>query len=167
MRRWTGASKGRFTQGGLCDDCYALCLPYLSLGRVGPVGAAFWGGVRIWGLGGMLPVVGGSVGRVLFSLGIRSMLSGPSHLLSALALGMCVLGLVVDPPILSFLCLLAAFMCWPFPLFVVCHLVSVLLFPCVFLGPWGLLAWEGIAGGLVLWRIFVVAFLLLQLAARS
>ena len=34
-----------------------------------------------------------------------------------LALGMCVLGLVVDPPVLSFLCLLATFVCWPFPLF--------------------------------------------------
>ena len=37
------------------------------------------------------------------------MLSGPRHLLSALALGKCVGPVVVDPPVLSFFCLLAAF----------------------------------------------------------
>ena len=68
----------------------------------------------------MPPVVGDSVGRVLFSLGVCSMLSGPRHLLSVLALGMSVLDLVVDPAVLSFLCCLFYL-----------PLVSV----CYFLGP--------------------------------
>ena len=46
-----------------------------------------------------------SVGRVLFPWVLWSMLSGPRHLLSALALGMSVGPVVVDPPVLSFLCL--------------------------------------------------------------
>ena len=46
----------------LYSDCYALCLPWVSLGRVGPVGPALQGGVHVWGFVGF-------VGRVLFSLG--------------------------------------------------------------------------------------------------
>ena len=85
------------------------------------------------------------------------MLSRPRLLLLALTLGIYVLGLVMDPPVLSFLC----FVC-------VCHLVLVLFFPWVELFPWGLLAWGDIAGGLVLWRMFCcLFFLLLQLAAGS
>ena len=38
-----------FTQMVLYDDCYALCLPWISLGRVGPVGPALRGGVHEFG----------------------------------------------------------------------------------------------------------------------
>ena len=84
------------------------------------------------------------------------MLSGPRQLLSVLALGLSLLDHVVDPPVLfplfvgRLLCV-GRFFC----LFVL-PLVSVLLFLWVYLGPWGLLAWGGIAGGLVLRRMFVV-----------
>ena len=96
-----------------------------------------------------------SVGRVLFPWVLEIMLSGPRLLLSALALGMCVLGLLwIRRSSLSFVRF-------------VCPLVSVLLFPWVYLHPWGLLAWGGIAGGLVLRRMFCLFFLLLRLAAGS
>ena len=52
-----------------------------------------------------VPLRGGiSVGRVLFPWVLEIMLSGPRLLLLALALVMYVLGLVVDPPVLTFLC---------------------------------------------------------------
>ena len=71
-----------------------------------------------------------SVGRVLFPWVLEIMLSGPRLLLSALALGMYVLGLVVYPMVLSFLCLVS-FVCPPggFLASFVLPLVSVLLFP--------------------------------------
>ena len=61
----------------------------------------------------------------------------------------CELGLVVDPPVLSFLCFVS-FVRPPggFLVSFVLPLVSVLFFPCVYLGPLGLLAWGGVAGGL-------------------
>ena len=74
------------------------------MGRVGLGGSAFRGGVHSWVLDTMPPVVGDSVGRVLFSLCIWSILSEPRYLLSVLDLGMSVLDHVVDPPVLSFLC---------------------------------------------------------------
>ena len=118
--------------------------------------ALLLGGVLIWGLDGMPPVVGGSVGRVLFSLGIQSMLSGPRHLLSVLALGMSVLDHVEDPPVLSFLCLLF-----------VCLWFRFLLF------PWACLCPSGSAGMGHRWWTGVeedvcsFVFLLLQLASGS
>ena len=97
------------------------------------------------------------------------MLSGPRLLLSALALGLCILGLCgrsagpVFPLFVGCLLCVGRFLC-----LLVCPYISVLLFPCVYLGPWGLLAWGGIAGGLVLRGMFLVLFfLLLHLATRS
>ena len=59
------------------------------------------GRVHVWGFVGF-------VGWVLFPWVLWSMLSGPRHLLSALALGMYVGPVVVDPPVLllcfSFVC---------------------------------------------------------------
>ena len=69
----------------------------------------------------------------------------------------CVLGLLlwILRSCLSFVCW-PPFVCWPFPLFVCfCPWILFLLFPWVYLGPWGQLAWGGVAGGLVLWRMFV------------
>ena len=54
---------------------------WVSLGCVSPVGPALRGRVHIWGFVGF-------VSRVLFPWVLWSMLSGPTHLLSALALGM-------------------------------------------------------------------------------
>ena len=88
------------------------------------------------------------VSQVLVLWVLWSMLSGPRHLLSALALGMCVGPCVgsagPSPVFLLYLCLCRGVSL--FPLF--CPLVLVLLFLWVYLGPLGLLAWGGIAGGL-------------------
>ena len=71
-----------------------------------------------------------SVGRVLFLWVLEIMLSGLRLLLSALALGMCVFSLVVDPPVLFLLCLSPLFALLAVSLFLFfCHLVSILLFP--------------------------------------
>ena len=140
-----GSPVGSFTQMVLYNDCYALYLPLVSLGRVCLSGSAFRGEVHVGVWDGTPPVLRGSVSRVCFPWVLEIMLSGPRLLLSALALGMCLLGLVVDPPVLSFLC---SFSVYP--------LVSVLLFPWLYLGLWGLLVWRGIASGLVLRGMFVV-----------
>ena len=43
----------------LYDDCYALCLPWVPLGHVGPVGYWLPGGVHVvWGFDLFPPGVG-------------------------------------------------------------------------------------------------------------
>ena len=81
------------------------------------LGTALWGGVHRNGVLFCAFACCGSisVSRVLFPLVLEIMLSGPRLLLSALALGMCMLGLVVDPPVLfSFVCFLCLPL-WRFP----------------------------------------------------
>ena len=83
-----------------------------------------------------------SVGRILFPCMLEILPSRPRLLLLALALGMCVLGLLlwIRRSCFSFvLSLLFALLAVSlFPLF--CPLVSVLLFACGYLSPLGLLA---------------------------
>ena len=87
------------------------------------------------------PLCGGiSIIRVLLSCVLEIILSGPRLLLSALALGMCVLGLVVDPPVLFSFVLSSLFALLVVSLFpLCCPLVSVLLFLWPYLSPLGLL----------------------------
>ena len=78
------------------------------------------------------------------------MLSGPRLLLLALALGMCVLGLVMDPPIL-FSFVFVSFVHPPggfLVSFVFALSFGFVISLCLILSPLGLRAWEGVAGGL-------------------
>ena len=88
---------GWFTQVVLYDYCYALCLSWVSLGHVGPVGLYLmgWSSWYLEVCFASARCVSISVGRVLFPCVLEIMLSGPRLLLSALALGMCMLGLLL------------------------------------------------------------------------
>ena len=113
------------------DDCYALLLT-LSFFRSCWSGWALPCGVEFMNMGVCFALAwcgSISVGRVLFPWVLEIMLSGPRLLLSALALGMSVLGLVVDPPVLLLCFTLFVYVSGVslFPLFY--PLVLVLLLP--------------------------------------
>ena len=88
---------------------------------------------------------------------LEIMLCRPRLLLSALALGMCVLSLVVDPPVLSFLCFV--FVLPPGSGFVISLCISMPVWSAAVGGQrW----WAGVVGD-----VCCLFFLLLQLATGS